>query len=308
MRKLAALILATLVAITAVPTDSYAGPWTLKQGKLWAETYARYSTAKYCFDPNGNKSRWNNGGDSQIYDIEQKFEYGFTDRFNILLGIPYSFSFWSDDYRDHSPSDCQSLKNEGFKQPNFGFKYRFVDKPFVAAAQLKAFIYPAEDRNKEPLLDEWGNALEGRLLLGKSFSIKKRPTYVACEFGYKVRAKRWVNNSDWANTFPLFAEFGYAPNDRVMLKTEIDCVISQPGTGRIKDTYTWRIGPIIALLGNGFSSVKKGGNSSLNLEFQYGIQFAGRGDPDVHRDPTWPNNADRISAPQEFIAKVQALF
>lgn len=308
MRKLAIVALAAILVLSVLPTDSYAGPWTLKHGKLWAETYGRISMAKYCFDPKGNRSRWNNNGDSMIYDIEQKFEYGFTDRLNILLGIPYSYSEWSDDYKTHNPSDSRTIHNEGFKEPNFGFKYRFLDKPVVAAAQVKVFIYPGEDRNKQPTLDEWGNAIEGRLLLGKSFTIKKRPSYVACEMGYKVRSKRWVGDSDWANTFPLFAEFGYAPHDKLMLKTEIDCVISQPGTGRVKDTYIWRIGPIINLLGNGFSSVKKGGDSSLNLEFQYGIQFAGRGDPSIHNNATWPNNDDRISAPQEFIAKVQALF
>lgn len=308
MRRLATMTLVALVLISMMPTDSFAGPWTLKQGKLWGETYGRISEARYCFDKNGNRSRWNNGGESLIYDLEQKFEYGATDKFNLLLAIPYSWSFWSDDFMVHNPNNCTTMKNEGFKQPNFGFKYRFLDKPFVSAAQLKIFIYPWEDRNKEPLLDEWGNAVEMRLLAGKSFSVWKRPSYVSFEAGYKVRSKRWVGDSDWANTFPLFAEAGYSPNDRLMIKTEIDCSISQPGTGRIKDTYIWRIGPIISLLGNGFSSVKKGGESSLNLEFQYGLQFAGRGDPDINRNPAWPNDQDRISAPQEFIAKVQVLF
>lgn len=307
MRKLAILILAFVFVISAVATDSYAGPWTLKKGKIWSETYGRISMANYCFDGSGDRSRWNSGGESFIYDVEQKFEYGFTDRFNILIGIPYAWSFWSDDYTVHNPSDSTTLKNEGFKEPNFGFKYRFIDKPFVGAVQLKAFIYPYEDRYQQPILDKWGNALEARFLAGKSFTVHKRPSYVAAEIGYKVYAKRWVGDSNWANAFPVFAEAGYSPHDRLMLKTELDCYISQPGTGRIADSYTWRIGPIISLLGKGFG-VKRGGESSLNLELQYGLCFAGRGDPNIDNDSTWPNNDDRVSAPQEFIAKVQALF
>ncbi|MDD4013377.1 MAG: hypothetical protein PHW14_04210 [Candidatus Omnitrophica bacterium] len=306
MRRKATLMLALFVTAACLTNDASAGPWTLKKNRLWAETFGRISISRYCFDPDGNRSRWNNGGYSRVFDLEQKFEYGATDNFNLLLGIPYSRSIWKDDYVIHGNSS--ELTNENFKQPNFGFKYRFLDKPFVAAVQMKAFIFPNADRNKEPTLDEWGNALETRILMGKAFSVHKRPAYVACELGYKIRSKRWVADSDWANTFPVFFETGFSPHDRIMLKTEIDCMISQPGTGRIKDAYTWRIGPIISLLGHGFSSIKKGGESSLNLELQYGIQFAGRGDPNIHRDPTWPNNEDRISAPQEFIAKIQMLF
>ena len=306
MKKIAVLLLAGLFVVAALPVNSHAGPWTLKAGKAWVEIFSRYTYTNECFDPKGNRSRWNNGGFQKTFDVEGKLEYGATDKLNLLLNVPYAWSIWKDDYILHGNNP--ELKNEGFKEINFGAKYRFLDKPLVAAVQLKAFIYPYTDRNKEPSLSEYGNALEGRILLGKAFSVLKRNCYVAAESGFKLRSKRWIARSDWANTVPVFAETGCALFDWLMIKGEIDCSISIPGTGRVKDTYTWRAGPIFSLMGKGFSEIYKGGDNSLNIELQYGQTFAGRGDSGIQRDPSWPNSEDRIAAAHEFICKIQLLF
>ncbi|MGB2661366.1 MAG: hypothetical protein WBD04_03145, partial [Candidatus Omnitrophota bacterium] len=69
-----------------------------------------------------------------------------------------------------------------------------------------------------------------------------------------------------------------------------------------------RIGPIFSLLGQGFSSIFRGDEYSLNLELQYGWTFAGRSDPDIQKDPSYPNRDDRIGSSHEVIAKVQLLY
>ncbi|MCK4851655.1 MAG: hypothetical protein KAS86_00945 [Candidatus Omnitrophica bacterium] len=314
MRKVIVLLLVGLLVLAARPALSHAGAWTLEQGRTWIEIFSRYTYANECFDPDGNKSRWNNGAFSEIWDVEGKVEYGVTDDLSLLLGIPYTWSTWKDDYILHGAN--QELKHEGFKELTFGGKYQFFKKkPVVAAVQVKGFIYPYTDRNKEPALSGYGNAVEVRGILSSSFDVLERFCYVSAESGYKLMSKRWIGDSDWADTIPVFAEAGFSPVDWLMLKGEIDCSISLPGTGRIKDTYTWRAGPIFSLMGRGFSSVRKGTTAppseetfSLNLELQYGQTFAGRGDPDIQRDPTWPNSDDRISAAHEFIFKVQLLF
>ncbi len=306
MKKICIILLAGLVVFMASGAVSHAGPWTLSEGKTWVEIFGRYSTSKYCFDHEGDKSRWDKGGFQEIWDLEAKLEYGVTDKFNVLLYVPYTWNTWKEDQVVHGGMDV--LKNEGFKEIQIGGKYKFLDKPVVASVQLKAFINTQADRNKEPLLSEYGNAIEIRGIVGKSFKIYEWPSYFSFESGFKLRQKRWGWESDYANTIPIFAEFGFSPHDRVMIKNEFDCSLSVPGTGRIKDTYTWRIGPIFSLLGQGFSSVYRGAEYSLNLELQYGWTFAGRGDPDIHRDSSWPNSDDRVGAMQEWIAKVQLLF
>ena len=54
-------------------------------------------------------------------------------------------------------------------------------------------------------------------------------------------------------------------------------------------------------MGDGFSSVTKGGGKSVNLELQYGQTFWGRG------DATYSQFA-KVSAFQEFVAKIQILW
>lgn len=311
MKKFTVLLLLGVFMMLLIPSSSHAGPWTLKAGKTWVEIFSRYTYADSTFDPHYDRSSWNNGGVSEIYDVEGKIEYGVTDDFNLQLGIPYSWSFWRDDFSIHGPSPV--LKNQGFKEIQIGGKYKFLKKPVVAAVQLKGFIYTYNEREKQPLLSEYGNAIEGRFMLGKAFRIKKRPAYVAGEIGYKLRMKGNPGDSDWANVIPVFLEGGFSPWGWLLLKCELDANISHRGTGRLKDTYTWRAGPIINLLGEGFSSVQKGGKAkeyplSINLELQYGQTFLARGDSTIQNNPTWPNSADRVSAANEFIMKVQFLF
>ncbi len=292
MKKLGILLLAALITFFFTAT-SYAGPWTLNKGKLWTEVFTRYYFAKEKFDSEGNRSRWPNDGHSRIYDLEGKAEYGLTDRLNLQLGVPYAWSRWSNDYG--------KLKHEGFKRINIGAKYKFMDNPVCAAIQAKAMIHPGDvDKVKQPDLFEYGSALEARLMVGKSFSVFKRPSYFSTEVGYELKSN-WINEAEYGNKVPIFAELGFSPFDWLMLKGEIDISITHRGTGKIKDTYTWRAGPIINLMGKGFSSIEKGGDSSLNVEFLYGRTFYGQGDESYakYRD---------VSAADEYIAKVQVLW
>lgn len=300
MKKTIILLAVALLITLALPTDSHAGPWTLKQGKLWSETFFRFFTSKQAFDENGDRSRWDHGGISEIYDLEQKFEYGATDNFNLLLNVPYTWSRWKNDYNT-SAYGKEKDKHEGFKEIQPGLKYKFLEKPFVAAGQLKFYIHPGSpDVIDPPDIFEYGSGIELRGLAGKSFTVFKRPAYVSGEFGYFWQIDTGVK-ADFANYFPMFAEAGFSPWDWLMLKGEVDVRISHQGTGVRKDSLTWRCGPIISLMGRGFSSIKKGGESSLNVEFQIGQTAWARGDGTSQR-------FRRVSAAWEYIAKVQILF
>ena len=308
MRKILIVLVLFAFICTCLPADSFAGPWTVRQGKVWLEVFTRYFTSNKNFDSKYNLSKWNHSGRSAIYDIEVKVEYGVTDNLNFLLGVPYSWSNWRNDWDEANSSD--NPKHEGFKPISFGAKYKFMDKPATAAVQVKAFLQPRNvDRNKSPQLNEYGDAIEFRGLLGNSWQVfEDKKFYVSGEAGYLLRSD-WACKSEYANAFPVFVEMGFEPLNWLLWKAEVDCLISHPGTGKIKDTYTWRTGPVFMLTGAGFSSVDKGSsaspadNISLNVELQYGQTFLGRGDP----DDRW-NETDPVSAAQEFILKVQFLF
>ncbi|MFC1548851.1 hypothetical protein ACFL5E_02720 [Candidatus Omnitrophota bacterium] len=300
MKKIAILSLVGLLVLVSLPIDSHAGPWTLKKNKLWTETFFRYFHSKKAFDHEGDVSRWDHGGISEIYDLEQKFEYGVTDNFNLLLNIPYTWSMWKNDY-SNARFNQNKAKNEGFKQIITGFKYKMTDKPVVTAAQFRFFIHPeSTDTTVPPDLFEYGSGMELRGLIGKSFKVYKRPAYISYEVGYFWQSN-WMNKSDFANYIPMFLEGGFAPFDWLMLKGELDFRYSHQGTGVRKDTLTWRCGPIINLLGRGFSTVYRGGESSLNLELQIGQTAWARGDGTSER-------YGRVSAAWEYIAKVAVLW
>jgi len=296
MRKTFVLLLIGLMLVAFTATESHAGPWTLKQGKLWTEVYGRYFHSNQYFDADGKKHKWENDGTSRAYDLEFKNEYGLTDDLNLLLYIPYVWSYWKNDWSKTPWSNKE--KHEGFKQIQPGLKYRFLKEPFTAAGQLKFYIdVPNTDRVEQPDIYEYGNAMELKVIVGKSWQINKRPMYASFETGIY-----WTfPNNDWAHNVPLFFETGYAPLDFLMIKTELDGRLSLQGTGIQKDSLTWRVGPIINLLGKGFSSVKKGSESSLNVEFQYGMTLWGRGDGNTER-------YQNTSKAQEFIAKMQVLW
>ncbi|KJJ85078.1 conserved hypothetical protein, secreted [Candidatus Omnitrophus magneticus] len=318
MKKIFLLIAVFLILAGGFFTEkSFAGPWTLNEGRVWTEVFTRYFHSKECFDSEYNQSDWGDGGWSSIYDVEAKIEYGVVNDLNFLLGIPYSWSHWTNDWSRTQWSE--KFKHEGFKPISVGVKYKFMNKPAVAAVQLKYFIQPrGEDRVQAPELNEYGDAIEIRALVGRSWTMSKdKLIYIAGEAGYLWRADwEWTSQSIYANAIPLFIEGGYSPLHWLMWKAEVDCMISQAGTGKVKDTYTWRTGPIFNIIGKGFTSVTKGTQEeqtkdpndlkeriNLNLELQYGQTFAGRGDA----DDRW-NQQDRVSKGQEFIAKVQLLF
>lgn len=315
MRKIFISIAAIAIICSFFPVDSFAGPWTLSKNKFWMETFVRYYFAKHYWDSDYNLDRWDNGGRSTIWDLEGKFEYGARDDTTLLLGLPYSWGRWRDD--GDETDAVANPKHEGFKNLNCGVKYRFMKKPFTAAVQGKIYLQPqAVDKHKAPDLSDYGDALEGRFLIGKSWRVLNgKYCYISGEGGYYWQTD-WVNTSEYASYFPILVEYGIAPWTRVMWKSEMDCRISHPGTGVIKDTYTARTGVVLNLIGRAFNAVEKGGELgpeeglSLNLALQYGMTVLGRGDPENREEAADEpsGGSDKISAAQELIFKVQVLF
>jgi len=307
MKKTVALFLAIsfIFCVVAAPL-SHAGPWTLKKGKLWTELYGKYFFSKNYADPKAKAHKWGDGGFSRIYNLEGKIEYGITDKLNCRLSIPYVWSYWKNDW-GKVRADWGKFKHEGFQHIGLALKYRFLEKPLTMAAWGQVLIQPrSTDTVAPPDIMEYGDGIEARCLIGKSFHVFKKPAYVSTELGYLWRTD-WIAKSPYANQMIVFGEGGIAIFDWLMIKSEVDMRYSHMRTGNRKDTLTWRIGPIFNLLGKGFSEVYKGGDASLNLELQYGRTMWARGDG---RGTGGVDNEKfhSVSLADEYIAKIQVLW
>lgn len=183
-----------------------------------------------------------------------------------------------------------------------------MDAPFVLSTQTKVFIYPGyginrgdkadmgpvvgafEDREHSPAIGYGNDAVEQRMLIGKTGSIPvtstyKLPWYGGAEIGYV-----W-NNRTVANGYVWFLEGGVWPFPWLLLKTELDAYKTHDGTGKYEKAYgIWRIGGVWQVFGG--DSILRQGNKLFNLEFDYGLTI-------------WGKNT---TAFQEFIMKVNTQF
>lgn len=283
MKKIVLIIMLFAFAICVFSQDAFAGAWTLKQHKVWAEWYTKWSWAKgnEGFDSNGQRAESSNDARSWGWAMEPKIEYGITDWLNLLFSMEYKESKYKEYGRPENWGTF-ARKNHGLTAVKVGGKIRFIEKPFILSGQVKAYIYPGYGNNhgddpaytNQPSIGDGEDALELKALIGKEFKI---PVYfldtpIRCyaggEAGYRFK------NRAVANDIPLFVEGGFWPFSWLLLKGEVDAVLSHEATGSIKKSYSiWRVGPVWQILGG--DSVTKLGKQ-FNIEVQYGQTFWGK--------------------------------
>ena len=281
MKRFILSIVFFVIILSFLSQNAFGGAWTVPKNKLWGESYFKWHWARNDFDDERSGDNKNNDGHSWGWVMEPKLEYGITDKINLLLGVEYKESKYKE-YDRPAAWGAFRRKNHGVSSIKFGGKLKFVEKPAVVAAQLKAFIYPhygnfhGDDlayRN-QPGIGGGDDALELRILVGKRFKlpIGKNKSLLDCyagaESGFRLR------NRDVANDFPVFIEGGVWPYKWLLLKAEVDGYIAQSGTGSVeKDYAVVRIGPVFQFLG-GNAITKQ--DRQLNLAVQYGHTFWGK--------------------------------
>ncbi len=232
-----------LIMICLLPTEAFAGAWTVPKGNWYVELYNKYYWHDSYFNADGDKTRWDYGGRYTEWMSELKAEYGITDRFNLLASIPYKHAVWS----DHFNHDVSSDVGDSWVKA----KYRFFDEttmPFIFSGQAGLRIHGPYDPHDSPALGYHEMAGEARLIASKSFSIL--PSYGGVEVAYRPRGKKP------ANEIPYFLEYGYYPTNWVMFKGTLDGVKAIRGTG-IKEDYTkWTASVILNLRGT-FGTFRK---------------------------------------------------
>ena len=211
---------AALLSLGAfLPSELFAGAWTVPKGHMYHEVYMKYWYNDYDFNKKWEKKKKEKSGWYDEYYIEYKNEFGLTDNLNLLFQFPYQEAVYKD--------SGTSLKNNGVKEVWFGAKYRFMINPVVMAAQVKAKYATDYDTGKSPGLGSKDNDIEARALIGKSFD-PYLPAYLSLEGAYRWRGR------EAANDVPYFAEIGYYLYRGILLKTNLDGIWGQHGTGDVE--------------------------------------------------------------------------
>lgn len=232
-----------LIVICILPSEVFAGAWTVPKGNWYVELYNKYYWHDSRFDANRDSTKWGYGGRYTEWMSELKAEYGITDKFNLLASIPYKHAMWSDHFNHNVTSDVGDSWARA--------KYRFFDEttmPFVFSGQGGVRIPGPYKEKDSPTLGSKEWAGEIRLIASKSFSFL--PSYGGVEVAYRPRLK------DPANEIPYFFEYGYYPTNWVMLKGTLDGVKAIRGTGIKEDYAKWTASIILSLRGT-FGTFRK---------------------------------------------------
>lgn len=223
------------------------GAWTLKQGELYAESYTKYYWHNHQFTNGRKKKRWAYDGKGNEIRTELKFEYGLTDRYTLMLYTAAKEAHWKDSFK--------SATKKGFAEIWPGVKYLLFTEPFIGSLQTRLKFPLNYSEEAVPALGTHQIDAEIKLLTAQAWP--ELPGYTKFELGFRGRKE------EPSNEIPYFFEFGYNLLPNLILKTTLDAQVGIGG-GKNEDWTKGTIGPIFKL------------GDLFNLEFGYGITFAGR--------------------------------
>jgi protein XagA len=173
------LIAACLFATAALPLDSFAGAWTMRQGKIYDRIAVNYYFAEKEFNEDHERKNFANNGEFTDYNLNNYIEYGITDRITLINSIYYKWIKKEDDAGEERTS--------GLGDIDVAVKYKLVEGSFgVVATQLLAKIPGPYDGDDTLPLGNDQLDVEARLLYGKSL-YPHVPGYCNFEVGYRWR-------------------------------------------------------------------------------------------------------------------------
>ena len=299
-------VIGVFVSISVVvlfSQNAFGGAWTIPRHKLWGEYYFKWHWAKEDFGaaPEHQPVNKSNNAQSWGWVMEPKIEYGITDWLTLLLSLEYKEQKYKEYDRPASWGPFRR-KNHGISTIRIGGKVRLLEKPVVVSTLIRAHIYPGYGNfngddpafRHQPSIGTGEDILEFRGLLGKEFHLSLNEWFGTSDYKMKLygglEAGWRFKNRSAGNDFPFLAEGGFWPFKWLLIKAEVDGVLSQDGTGAIEKDYAiWRIGPVFQILA-GDAITKQG--KMFNIECQYGQTFWGR----------------NTSKDQEIVLKLQSQF
>lgn len=302
------ILSAVIIACVLAPQLAFGGAWTLPKGDVWAQWQTKWQWSKEQYLWNHNRNKHTRDARSRGWGFIPEVHYGATD----WLDFMYKMEYKEGQYKEYARPTAwgpYSVKNHGLVSFEPAVKVRLLKEPMVISTQFWWLIWnddyealPLQDVAEQPGLSDRTNAFDMRILLGKKWDTQM-PFYMGFETGYRF------NQRNICNQIPVFYEAGVWPLKWLLIKTEIDALISHDGvptnTNRLEKSYAiWRIGPSIQLLtlyqmfkgidvkSKDYTSDVTRVSKSFNVETQYGNTF-------------WGKNT---SAGHEVVLKVSAQF
>ncbi|MBI2885378.1 MAG: hypothetical protein HYY15_04310 [Candidatus Omnitrophica bacterium] len=297
MRRALHALVSTFFVVLVCAQPAWAGAWTVPHNHWYVEYFYRVYQAKKDFNHKGNSGRKPTTASFRDIRNELKLEYGITDWWNLLLSAPYQSAHYRDDNTD--------LLNSGVGDIYVRTKLRFLnlqkdERSLASAAQFSWKIPSAYDPHVSPGLGDGQVDFESRLMLSASQVFEpyevRVPVKAAGDTPARVEAQTryskvaFVNveggftarNEDPANEFPMVFEAGFTPIKRMMLVSSVESTVSVNSTNEdIENFAKWGLRAIVNLWGDGFATIFRTGEPTVNMELGYSDVFAGRNTGDA---------------------------
>ena len=170
--KILKIICLFCLAVSSV----FAGAWTKGKGVLFIVPYFYFYQAGGYYDTNWKFNPLQNNGYFDGLGFGTYFEYGFSNRLNLIGNFSFVRNRWIDDYSYKSNSD--------FGDFEVGLKLKIFESRFVLSFQTLAVV-PAYSMEREPLIGYGEYAGEVRILFAGGLRPFSIDSYFNFELGYR---------------------------------------------------------------------------------------------------------------------------
>jgi len=233
-------VAAAALVFLALPRGADAGAWAREENGLYLKVSAAYSFADEQFKEGGEALELlstNEDGSLQSTALRLYAEYGLLPRLTYIASGSV--------VRHRVDSELVRITTTGLADLRTGFKYQFLDDPFVASVASMWTIptgYTAEpDNPKVPTLGLGVPMHNAQLLVGKS--LHPIPLYISAQAGIRVRFSRELSNGDrlsFPPELPYAAELGVNATDWM---TIVGRVRGLKGFGDPEDLNVFTLSP-----------------------------------------------------------------
>lgn len=218
-----------LAGCLIVPLHAGAGAWTLPKGRLWVKSsfFFQSTDEQFCSGHLGFCSRHERapfdpftGGRSRSAVVFNELAYGFTDRLDLGVQIP----FYSLEFRDLGNPTRPRTQRIG--DIRFYARYRLLAHPVVASIRVGAKSPTGGinvDAEVVPIGEgQWDYEFFGDV--GRSLTLI--PGYVNLSLGYRQRTVNQDFNFKPGDEFTLLAEGGWQASTKIMAKASVGYLYS----------------------------------------------------------------------------------
>jgi hypothetical protein len=193
--------LAASLNITAAAGSASGGAWTLPQSSGQVILNNLYYHATEEFTRGGHRRSFSNDGEFTKYEFNPYIEYGLLDDLTLVLNLFARRVAFSNDFSGEV--------NFGLADPEIALRYRLSPPSAQTVVSVQATIkLPVAVPHDVPPLGNEQTDVEGRLLVGRSFSIGPRWGYWDVELAYRFR------DEEPADEIKLDATLGMSLSER----------------------------------------------------------------------------------------------